>query len=284
MAILRRAKACDFEKIYPLLLEFNNPRLTKDNWRELFVNHWDSQEDYFGYMLIDHAQVVGFLGLIFSDRLINNKIQKFCNITSGIVKKEYRSESLLLFSSLLKLKDYTVTDFTPSKEVYLILKKFGFKDVETRTRIIFPLPTIDFLSKCSIEFDRNIIKNYLDEKNLKIYCDHLKFKNIYLLIRLGSKNCYAIITKIRRKGFFFGRIHYISDIAVFSKCIHKVNMKICLHLKVCGLLINEGYLGGNQIKHSITLKRRYPTMIKSESLEKNNVDTLYSEVLVLNLL
>ena len=45
--------------------------------------------------------------------------------------KKYRSETILLVLPVLKLKNYTITVFTPSKEVYLILRKLGFNDLET---------------------------------------------------------------------------------------------------------------------------------------------------------
>lgn len=284
MAVLKKAKLEDFEAIYPLLLDFNNPRITKDDWKQLFIKHWDRPEDYFGYMLVDGDKVVGFLNFNFSTRVINNEIQKFCNLGSWIVKKEYRSEAVLLLLAALKLKEYTITDFTPSREAYLTLKKFRFKDIETDIKIILPVPIVDFLTqRLSVEFDRNIIKNYLDEKDLKIYYDHFKFKNIYLLIRSKDESCYIIINKTRRKRLAFGRIHYVSNMDIFLKCINKVNMKICWHLKVCGLLIDERYLGENKMRYSVTIKRRYPSLFKSEVLEKDNIDTLYSELLILDL-
>jgi hypothetical protein len=283
MAVVRKALAKDFEKVYPLFQEFNNSRSTKEDWRQLFINHWDTQEDYFGFLLIDRDKVVGFLGLIFSNRLINNKIEKFCNLTTWIVKKEYRSESLLLFFPLLELKEYTITNFTPSKQVYLILKKFGFKDIETDMKLIPPIPAIGFLNrKCSIEFDKDIIRDYLSNGDLKIYYDHLKLKSIYLLIKSRDENCFIIMNKTKKKMLSFAKIHYVSNLDVFLKYISKVNVKICLCLKVCGLLIDERYVRGHEIRHLIRIKRPQPTVFKSESLKKGEIGTLYSELLVLN--
>lgn len=283
MAIVKKVYAEDFKKITRLLLEFNF-RLTEKDWRQLFLNHWKSEEDYFGYALIDNNNVVGFLGLIFSNRMINNKMQKFCNLTTWIVKEGYRSESLLLFLPLLGLKEYTITDFTPSKNVYSILKRFGFKDIETNINIIPPVPAINPLSnKCYVEFDKDKIKNYLSEKDLKIYHDHLGFKNAYLLISSKEGNCYIVVNRTRKKFFYFGKIHYVSNLDVFLKYINRVIFKICSRLNVCGLIIDGQCIGKNKIKHLITIKRRRPAAFKSNSLDVNDIDTLYSELLVLNL-
>src|SRR5438874_8937676 len=38
------ARAEDFKKVYPLFLEFNNPYVTKEHWRQLFVDHSGCQD------------------------------------------------------------------------------------------------------------------------------------------------------------------------------------------------------------------------------------------------
>lgn len=282
MAIVKKAKIEDFEKIYPLLLGLNNHRLSKEDWRRLFIKDWDNQEDYFGYMLVDRTQTVGFLGLIFSNRLINNKVQKFCNLTSAIVKKEYRSESILLFFPLLKLKEYTLTCFTPSKEVALILERLGFRALEDRIKIIFPIP--GFVgNNCFVEFNRDVIKSCLGEKDLKVYYDHLNLKSIYLLLRSKDGNCYLVVNKTRKSKITFAQIHYISNLDIFLKCISMLRTEICLRLKVCGLLFDERYLKGRKITALTVAKRPKPRLFKSESLDRDDIDGLYSELVLLNL-
>ena len=87
MTIVRRAVAIDFEETYPLFVKFNNSHLSKEDWRQLFVDHWRSNEGYFGYVLEDKERIVGFLGLMFSRRVINVKEEKFCNINLKINSK-----------------------------------------------------------------------------------------------------------------------------------------------------------------------------------------------------
>lgn len=284
MTVLKKAAAEDFEKIYPLLLRFNNRRLKREDWLRLFVDHWGSHEGHFGYVLLDNGRAVGFLGLIFANRLINGRTHKFCNITSGIVKKAYRSESLSLFLPLLHLKGYTMTDFTPSKEVYLILKKLGFEDLETHINIIPPLPSLVRLNgKCFIVFDKSAIKGHLSEENLKIYHDHLNFKTIHMLLESGHETCYVVLNKTRKRFFPFAQIHHISNLDLFFKYIGCIRTRICLRLGVCGLLISQRYLKNCKPNGLIRIRRPQPTLFKSGSLKKDDVDTLYSESLVLNM-
>ena len=48
MASVRKAVSDDFEGVYPLLLKFNNRRITKKDWQKLFIDNWKVGEGYVG--------------------------------------------------------------------------------------------------------------------------------------------------------------------------------------------------------------------------------------------
>src|SRR5882672_8108148 len=101
---IERATSIDFDRVYPLLLDFNNSRIAQDKWRQIFNTNWNSPENYCGLLLLQGGRVEGYLGLLFSARMIKGRTEKFCNMTSWIVREGCRSQSLLLFE-LLKLSD-----------------------------------------------------------------------------------------------------------------------------------------------------------------------------------
>lgn len=287
MVVLRKAKAGDFEKVYPLLLELNNPKISKEHWKRLFINHFGGQEDYFGYVLVDQDKIIGFAGLIFSERIINGKVQKFCNMTSWIIKKEHRGKGLgsLLLSEIIKLKDYTITALTATGTINMY-KKHGFKELETSFKIIPPVPTLhSFSGKYKLEFDNHSIKDCLNSRDLKIYNDHLKFKCINLIIKSDKGYCYIILNRIRTKKLPFAQIHYISDLNIFLEAINYIRLKLCLHLSVFGLWIEERFLRKQVIKYSFVSKFPYPSkLFKSDLLDKESItDNLYTELLALNI-
>lgn len=107
---IKKAYSEDFEKIYPVLLLFDNPNITKEDWQKLFMKYWDSDRDYFGYYLEENNEVVGFFGLIFSLRQLDGKQADFCNMTSWIVKPEYRKYSLKLLNSVLAEENVVITN------------------------------------------------------------------------------------------------------------------------------------------------------------------------------
>src|SRR3989338_3551957 len=285
MSIIKKAKVEDFETIYPLLQGLHNSRLTKDTWRQLFVDHWNQQQDYFGYVMMDNDKAVGFLGLVFSERLINKRIEKFCNMSSWIVKEGYRSESIPLLFPILGRRDLTMTVFTPSAITYSVLKKFGFQEITSHRKLIPAVSLGGFLNKeFSIVLDKEGVRHCLDERDSKIYSDHLRFNCIHLVIKTQEGNCYIILKKCKEKRLPFAEIHYIGHLGIFLKYITAANIKICLPLRILGLIVEERHLRGNHSQRLAAIKSCRRILYKSPSLEKTDIDTLYSELFVLDLL
>ena len=167
MITIKKATVKDVDKLLPLLFELDSINQTQKEWQSLFKFQWDDQ-NYCGYVMYDGGKAVGFLGLLFSRRVVNDKPNKFCNITSWIVRKEYRRQSLHLLLPVLELDNHTITVLTCNAGTYFITKKLGFIDLEIGQRVILPLP---FLPKSTpsinIIFDHSEIEKLLKEETLK---------------------------------------------------------------------------------------------------------------------
>ena len=72
----------------------------EEKGRKIFEYQWERYESHCGLILKDGSRTVGFLGMIFSRRRINGKIEKFCNLTSWYVHKAYRSRAISLILPL----------------------------------------------------------------------------------------------------------------------------------------------------------------------------------------
>ena len=142
MVTVKKATVKDVDKLLPLLLELDSINQTNEEWERLFKLHWDDNQNYFGYVMYDEDKAVGFLGLLFSRRVVKDKTSKFCNISSWIVRKEYRRQSLHLLLPVLELDNYTITVLTCNAGTYFITKKLGFIDLEVGQRVILPLPSL----------------------------------------------------------------------------------------------------------------------------------------------
>ena len=126
MLTVEKVNSSMFEDVYNLLNKFENARVNKSHWKNLFCHPCVTPEDYVGFKLQNDQTIVGFIGLIFCKREIRGEIHKFCNLTSLIVEEEYRRETLALFLEIREIEGYTLTNLTPSKEVYSICKALGF--------------------------------------------------------------------------------------------------------------------------------------------------------------
>ena len=283
MAIVRKAVGIDFEKTYPLFVKLNNSRLSKDDWRKLFVDHWQSNEGYIGYVLEDKERIVGFLGLMFSHRILNGQQEKFCNLTSWVVEENFRNQSLLLLLPVLKLTNYTLTIHTASKETYAAARKLGFLDLESHFRVILALPLINILfASCQIEINGKNLSEILEGESLQAYKAHLAFRCFHVYIRSSLGNCYLIGARVFRKNIPFAQIYYISDPKVFAKFAHRIASVVGLRIKAFAMLVDERFLEGNSILQSFTCSLSNPRVYKSNSLGKRDLDLLYSELPILN--
>lgn len=278
---IERATAADFERVYPLLLDFDIPRFTKDHWQRIFNNTWHSPEDYCGYVLFQDGEVKGFLGLLFSRRLIGGRSEKFCNMTSWIVREECRSQSLRLLLELMKLKDYTLTNFTASQTVAAVLRKLGFSELDTTHQILFPNPAA-LRSKASCYVDADQIREQLSEQDRAIFDDHHQLDCRHLLIASADDYCYLILKNKVHRHLPFARIHYLSNQQLFLKTIDAVRTQVCLRLRVAGLLVDQRYLSEQQFGYSQLYPQQCPAFFKSSTVTADQIDTIYSEVILLH--
>lgn len=280
---VEKATSKDFERIHPLLLRFNVPRITKADWRKIFTNHWDAPEGFCGYMLLKNGTAKGYLGAIFSRRVIDGEVEKFCNMTSWIVDKDCRGQSLALILELLKLKQYTITNFTPSRNVSAILQKLGFTPIETQQQLVPTVPSLVLKKgdyRC--EFDLAVISKKLNDEDLRIFRDHQNFDCEHVLILSGDDYCYLLVKKVYRRRLPFANVHYLSNLTLLASAMDSVKLKICLNLQVVGLVVAERYLNGHQFKHARKYPIEHAAFYKSAKLSPGKIDTLYSEMILLH--
>jgi len=284
MITVKKATVKDVDKLLPLLFELDSINQTQEEWERLFKLHWDDSQNYFGYVMYDGDTAVGFLGLLFSRRVVKDKINNFCNISSWIVKKEYRRQSLHLLLPILELDNHTITVLTCNAGTYFITKKLGFIDLEIGQRVILPLPFLP-KSKPSINiiFDHSEIEKQLKGETLKIYHDHRNLNCFHILICGPKGICYLVGARTIKKNIPLAHIHYVSDHRVFSSHISAVSGRLCWQIKVGGLLVDERLLQRETIFPSIHFSLTHPRVYKSNTLKSSDIDLLYSEYQILNL-
>ena len=283
MVTVRKVYASDFEKIYPLLLELKNPSISRDAWKDLFVPRWRSPYDHFGYMLTDELNnAIGFLGTVFSTRTLRNKTYQFCNLTSWIVLPRYKAMGITLLFQALKLKQCVITNFSPSPAVSEVLKMARLREIDSSFRVLLPIPARRSGPDGPIKvvLDRSAIEPELSPEELTIMRDHGPFKCLHVLIRAGSRKCYCILTRVKRRRLPFAYVHFAGDLELFRKWIDSVRLTLCVRLRVVGLCVDERFLKGAARSWSFTMVQKKFT--SQCDLSDEEIDNLYSELIILN--
>jgi RimJ/RimL family protein N-acetyltransferase len=289
MTVVEKVTPAMFDDVFPLLLELDST-FPREKWRKIFDYQWESDEGYVGFALVDDRKVVGFNGAIFSRRIIDGREARFCNLTSWIVKEQYRTESLRLVFPFLRLKGYTITNLTMNERAWEVTRRLGFKNLDTNVRILFPIPGLSATKKEEapvIVSDQGKIAAMLDPANLKIFMDHSHYNCGHLVIQDKYDYSYIIYTRKRYRkyncDFPYAQIHYISDRSAFLRSLNKIKSYFLKSRKYFFLAVDERFIGNATIPYSKVYQLKVPKMYKSEVLSREQVDSLYSELVVLGL-
>ncbi|MBF0358015.1 MAG: hypothetical protein HQL70_05360 [Magnetococcales bacterium] len=279
MIKIKKATDSDYVKILPLLKHFTNPPPLEI----IFKNPWQLADNYYGYILIDDEQVVGYAGTIFSRVPIDNQLRNFCNITTVVTEESHRDKAAYLLMSILKQDGCVFTNFTPSPSIREILLHLGFKKFNPKANLILPLPSLHhFSSRYEWVFAHEMIAQHLKGDNLKIFNDHLDCPNTcHGLLKTAEGSCYFLANRVDKKGLPFAKIHYVSNVDFFLDHIGKIAFRVCLKLYCVSMQVNQHILGTQRtIPWAISYNLR-PKLFKADDLNEQQITTLYSEEVLL---
>lgn len=310
MAVISKVFPQDFDRVYPLLQKFENSDFSKEKWSKLFYLDWPAVEENVGYMLIDNENVVGYLGCLYSFRVIHGRTEKVCNLSSWIVLPEYRSQSILLFSELLKNKELTVSSFTSTPSAIRILNRIGFEVLDNS---YYFFPNKKFLRPSFLNYFTETagIIDCLKDDDQRIYSHHKNFGLRHYVFSDTKQYCYTIfrvrvislrkmisnayinyIDFILRKIFKWSFLDkkskvaylvYTNDLSFFNNKINKIHYAVSKDLSVNGLLVDSRFcLKGKSLFRFRSCPQT--SLFVSNHLKPEDVDCLYSELLIMGML
>jgi hypothetical protein len=287
MMSIREAGATDFEKIYPLLLGFDNPFLTEEHWRQLFIDHSGCQNGHFGFILFDGEDPVGFIATIFSERTYGGENLRICNMSNWIVKNEYRAHSLRLLTKVLATGADVITNITPTAQVLKLCEKVGFTPIDKSERIIWPSPSGLRRRGVKVLTRREEVEAALSGEQLRICRDHALPWHRHAIILSTQGDCYLMMNRSKKaiNGSLrlpFARIHHLSNAEVFADSADCLTLAMVINHKVVAMIVEERMLCGRRIWHSNARIGVRTAAFKSNKLNALQIDNLYSEVVLLN--
>ena len=239
----------------------------------------------FGYAIKDNNNnVVGFMGTIFSKKILDNEEHVYCNIHSWIVDRAYRINSFLLLTPLLK-KKIILTAFTPVPSLVGLLEKFGFKKININYKIIcyFNLLSPKLNNNFTLEKKDKTIRKKLNRNELRIYENYHKLpyeKFIIIDNADNTKYIFVITSKVKKKGINMLNFFYISNIPEFRMGWSKFRTEISKEFKIsffCQYFFNDS---DNALPSNIFLSREKKKNIFVKNILSNTkLDILYSDLI-----
>ena len=182
---------------------------------------WDVEQPNHGYLLRENGRVVGAYLALYSERVIDGRPRRICNLGAWCVADEHRATGLRLLRSLLRQRGYTFTDLTPNSNVVALNTRLGFAPLDTATALVPNMPWPVRSRGVRVVDTPNEIDGLLSGRDQTIYRDHAATAAHHVVLAEGDRSCYVMFR--RDLGRFkrlplFASILYVSDPDLFRDC------------------------------------------------------------------
>jgi hypothetical protein len=239
---------------------------------------WKAAAPNHGFMLRDGQRIVGAHTAFYSERLVEGRTERFCDMGTWYVLPEFRFHSIRLIKAVLAQDGYHFTSLTASDKVASIHARLGFRSLDTSAALIPNLPWPTLPGRTTISADPDVIESTLAGRELGIYHDHaqaLAARHI-VLIR-GPNSCYVMYRETRDRAVPFAVIVHVSNPPVFHHAILPLTRYLLVRHRLPAT-VAELRIIGPRPPFSLQVTSR-PKAYLSASLEPGQIDYLYSEFL-----
>lgn len=285
MVALEKIRDEMFDDIYSSFLDDGDRFLTKDDWRPLFSSPIEVEPGHRGYALVDGSRVVGVLGMLFSERNIDERTARFCNLHSWYVDDEYRGKSLLLMRQALRLSDHTLTDFTPTEKVCAISSRLGFKPLDSAVRVLLPFGGKAKRHAVDVEIISNndSIAAMLSPSDLMLFRAHQVRHCDHLLVTDEHQHCYLICSNVDRYFLPYRQIQYISNKPLFEQALPQIRNYLLAGADAHFAAVNDRLVVSLRLPLSFRLPMQNRQLFRPYDVDPAAIDELNSEVSLLGL-
>jgi len=274
----------DVERVAHFLHAQLNGRVTPDAWARAMRVPWQVDAPNHGYLLRDDDgdRVVGAYLAFYSERRVNGRPERFCNLGAWCVLDDYRAHGLRLLRALLAQPGYHFTDLSPSGNVIGINTRLKFRFLDTATALVPNLPWPSWPGRGRISDDPALIRRTLTGEELRRYEDHANAAAVrHLILIRGDESCWVMFRRDRRKKLpLFASILYVSNPDLFRAMSRRVARHLLLRYGIPASLM-ELTVVAHRPRPSLLLSAPRPKMYLSPHLEPHQIDNLYSELVCL---
>jgi hypothetical protein len=276
---LRPITRDDAPRVGEFLHAHLNNRVAAGQWSRALDVPWAVDRPNAGFMLLDADRVVGAHLAFYSQRLIDDRPERFCNLAAWCVLPEYRFHSLRLLKALLAQDGYHFTDLSPSGNVLGVNSRLGFRFLDTATALMPNLPWPSRPGRVTISSDPALIERTLRGRDLDLYRDHAGAAAArHLVLLRGGEWCYVVFRKQRYKRLpGFALILHVSHPELFRALARPFARHLLLRHGAVATLAEDRVVG-RRPPLSARLRDPRRRMFLSRSLQPADIDYFYSEL------
>lgn len=134
-------EAAHLDDVGRFLHENLNRRFSAERWTQSITHPWSAQAPNHGMQLLEGERIVGVFCAIYSDQVINGRVEHFCNPHSWCVLESHRRHGIGLILQLVRQKGWHFTMFTPNPKVTEVFRGLKFKDLDSRQWVTLNIPS-----------------------------------------------------------------------------------------------------------------------------------------------
>lgn len=242
---------------------------------------WDPSRPERGALLVDGDSIVGIVIALYSRRWIRGKERPFCALGPWYVRPQYRGGSLKLLSRILSETDYTFVSHSPNGISVAVLRRYRFQELSPRWRVFPPLTNLLSVGtpRCQALTDSSQIRDRLDDAQRRIFDDHSIHGCGHALLVLGNESCLVVSKPRTLRGVPVSEILHLGNRELATRCFERLKWAVMRVDRTFGVISDPRLLGPRP--PASVIHRERIRMFRSDDLDADDIDNLYSEVAVM---
>ncbi|NNJ74184.1 MAG: hypothetical protein HKP56_03415 [Anderseniella sp.] len=285
---IRPARSDDIDEIITLLHIHMNRRISRERWKQLFTYSWITDKPDFGRVATATNRIVGYLGAIYSDRMVDGEVVRYVNPNSWYMEKAARREvkgisgglGLELMHDLTRDENLHFHINTSSRLTTALLRRAGFRVLDQSKLVWSRSASNKLLERFEVIQDIGTISSIVDAKWRQVIEDHRTWPVSPLLVRSQGQVLFMMIaTSTKGDDEVWHDVMSCSDPALLATWGQSIADLILQHHSsrfACDVRFCNGPADGAQ-----TVELDVARYFKSKALAPHHFDHLYSEIQLL---
>ncbi len=287
-ALIRPAVSADINAICNLLHTKMNPKIAVDRWRQLMSYSWLANKPDFGRVVERHGQVLGYCGMVYADRLIEDSEQpggrreRIVSMSSWYLDKSLRGQGLGRDMLLSAIEDPSLTyvTLTNSRKPLGIVEALGFRVLENH-RYVWRR-TDQQHPRVTITSEPELVRNLVSPQHRQLIDDMTGLPVVpFLLETDGHTTLFFFSIKKKGADITWFDLMYASNLERFVELAQVLADKLLPEAP--SVLAADGRFVCHPPDGAIYERLPVSRYYISERVNPGQIDHLYSELQLLDL-